>query len=296
MPSEEWAQERESLLQWIDSQIATPGGVLLLVVVGALFLGALLLTAFLLAQLGRRARAVSLPAPTWQGIDLLACLLGWLFVQILAHQVAALLAPSLPGIETELRIVCQGLASLAYCAVLLALPLYRGQPIVALGIGSDTVGSGLFQGIIVWACAIPGLFATLIGTHLVFLLLGVEPDRQEAVELFQGSISRREVALAIALLGFAIVVAPLLEEILFRAILYRWLAARFGVVAGATLSGLLFGLVHGSFSALLPIALLGILLALLLERTGNLWSCVALHSVFNAGQLTLMLVLGDAAR
>jgi len=295
MPDEDWAEARRQLLEWIDSLLVTPVGIATLIVVVALFAGALALSAFLLAQLGRRARSVSLPAPSWQRLDVLACLFGWFFVQILAFQAASLITPHLPGIETPVRITVQGLASLVYCGVLLAVPLGRGQSLVALGIGSDTIASGLFQGIVVWACALPGLFAVLLGVHVLFLLLGVEPERQEVVKLFQGSIARGEVPLAIALLGFGVLVAPLLEELLFRAIIYRWLAQRFGVAAGAALSGIGFGLVHTSASAFIPITLLGILLALLLERTGNLWSCIALHSVFNAGQFALMVVLGGAA-
>jgi len=52
----------------------------------------------------------------------------------------------------------------------------------------------------------------------------------------------------------------------------------------------MFGAIHGSLVAFLPIALLGALLAILLHRTGNVWTCIGLHVVFNAGQFFLMWV------
>jgi membrane protease YdiL (CAAX protease family) len=295
MSTEEWAAEREKLLAWIDALLATGTGIFLLVIAIGLFIGAIVLSGFLLVELGRGARRVSIPAPSWQGVDVLAALFAWFLVQVFAELLAMGIAPAFPGLGTELAILLRGLASLAFAGALLALPLLRAQPLVALGIGSDSFARGLRQGVVVWAAALPGLFAVLIGVQLALLLLGVEPDGQDVVKRFQEGLERGDLALVIAILTFGIVVAPILEELLFRAILHRWLAARLGVAAGAALSGLFFGLVHGSLSALVPIALLGVLLALLLERTGNLWSCIALHAVFNAGQLGLMLVLARTA-
>jgi membrane protease YdiL (CAAX protease family) len=294
MPPADGMEEREELLAWIDSLLATTAGTVQLAVVVGLFIGALALSVFLLVQLGRRARSVSLPAPAWKGADVLACLLGWISTLAFTSLASSLVTPLGPGIEDTIRIVCQGFGCLALTGALLALPRTRGQSIIALGIGSGSVARGIAQGITVWACALPGLFATLLGTNALLLLLGVEPDPQSMVEYYQESVAGERFDLAFAIVGFGVMIAPLFEELLFRAILYRWLAGRFGIAAGAIISGLVFGLVHFSIFAFLPIALLGIVLALVLERTGNLWSCIALHAVFNAGQFALMLVVGSA--
>ena len=52
-------------------------------------------------------------------------------------------------------------------------------------------------------------------------------------------------------------------------------------VKRALFSALLFALIHLHVPALLPILLLGIVLNLLYWFTGNLWSAIALHVLFN---------------
>ena len=108
---------------------------------------------------------------------------------------------------------------------------------------------------------------------------------------FRGSFSEGNWGPALTVMFFGIGVAPVVEELLFRVVVYRWLARRLGVVTGVTLSALLFGLIHMSLFALLPITLLGVLLALVFERTGNIWACIALHAIFNSGQFLLMILV-----
>jgi membrane protease YdiL (CAAX protease family) len=73
------------------------------------------------------------------------------------------------------------------------------------------------------------------------------------------------------------------EETFFRGYAYRLLRARFGVVAGIATSALLFALVHGlEPGAWLPVLPIGVVLALLVERSGSLWPAVTAHGVVNA--------------
>ena len=55
-----------------------------------------------------------------------------------------------------------------------------------------------------------------------------------------------------------------------------WLPRGYAVV----LTGLLFGLIHGSLSAFLPLAAFGCVLCLFRDRYG-LVTCMALHMLFN---------------
>jgi uncharacterized protein len=89
--------------------------------------------------------------------------------------------------------------------------------------------------------------------------------------------------------GFMVVaVAPAAEEFFFRGFFYRALRSRFPIVVAAVIDGLLFGAIHFDFSsadALLivpPLALLGFLFCLVYERTGTLFSTIALHSINNS--------------
>ncbi len=81
-----------------------------------------------------------------------------------------------------------------------------------------------------------------------------------------------------------VVVAPVVEETFFRGFFYRALRSRFGTVASALLAGGLFGLIHfgTGWEAIPPIAVLGVAFCLIYERTGSLYTTIALHAVNNA--------------
>ncbi len=76
------------------------------------------------------------------------------------------------------------------------------------------------------------------------------------------------------------VIAPLGEEFIFRK-LFIDRARRFGDTAAILLSGLIFGLFHGNFFQFFYAAFLGILLAYIYTRTGNLWWCAGMHAAAN---------------
>jgi uncharacterized protein len=90
--------------------------------------------------------------------------------------------------------------------------------------------------------------------------------------------------------GFAvsiavIVVAPVAEELFFRAFFYRALRTRLPVWSAALIDGLVFGALHfqGVDSAvILPvIAVFGVGQCLVYERTGSLFAVIAIHAAFN---------------
>jgi uncharacterized protein len=90
--------------------------------------------------------------------------------------------------------------------------------------------------------------------------------------------------------GFAvaiavIAVAPVAEELFFRAFFYRALRTRLPVWSAALIDGLVFGSLHfqGLDSAIiLPvIAVFGVGQCLVYERTGSLFAVIAIHAAFN---------------
>jgi membrane protease YdiL (CAAX protease family) len=83
--------------------------------------------------------------------------------------------------------------------------------------------------------------------------------------------------------------APLAEEILFRGLLYPWLAGWLGVAAAMLLSSIVFGLVHLTWGVGVATAnaLIGLLLALMLFGSGSLWSAVLIHMLLNSSRFLL---------
>lgn len=92
----------------------------------------------------------------------------------------------------------------------------------------------------------------------------------------------RSVGLAIATGILVIAVAPVVEEFFFRGFLYKSLRNGTGAWSAALVSGAIFGAIHFKPEFIFPLAILGAILALLYERTGSLWPCIALHAANNA--------------
>lgn len=86
----------------------------------------------------------------------------------------------------------------------------------------------------------------------------------------------------------AVVVAPVVEEVIFRGYLYG-VARRFGGRwAAVGVTALLFAAIHVNALGLVPLALLGVVFALAYELTGSLWTSVLMHVCFNG--LTLVVL------
>ncbi|MGD8397255.1 MAG: type II CAAX endopeptidase family protein [Anaerolineae bacterium] len=75
----------------------------------------------------------------------------------------------------------------------------------------------------------------------------------------------------------AAVVAPFVEEVFFRGLLFGGLRRRFDWKVAAAISAALFAAIHLQPLAIPPIFLLGYLFAFLYHRTGSLWPSILMH-------------------
>lgn len=156
------------------------------------------------------------------------------------------------------------------------------------GTGSITVDTGLTLRLRDW-WAVPLAFVLqivigLISTLVAFLVLGEEAPFQEIGEIVLAS----DAAFDMVALGFlAVVLAPLLEEVLFRGVLLRGLLRRFGVVASIVISALAFSLTHiealdiDQVPVVVDTFLWGVVLAWFTLRSGNLSVAILLHASSN---------------
>ncbi|MFL5845636.1 MAG: CPBP family intramembrane glutamic endopeptidase [Solirubrobacteraceae bacterium] len=128
----------------------------------------------------------------------------------------------------------------------------------------------------------------VIGGYVLFILisaawvalLGIQERENVAVDL-----GTRDSALAAAGAAFLVcVVAPLCEELFFRGFLFGALRKR-SLTLALVVSGGAFGLAHVASSPIgfiVPLATLGVILALLYERTGSLYPSISLHALNNS--------------
>ncbi len=94
----------------------------------------------------------------------------------------------------------------------------------------------------------------------------------------------------LVIVGYGAVVAPLVEELLFRGFLVPPLLRRGGEVSAIVAAGAIFGMVHMADPfAVVPLVVLGMGLTWLRIRAGTLWPGVVVHVVNNTIALLLSL-------
>jgi membrane protease YdiL (CAAX protease family) len=89
-------------------------------------------------------------------------------------------------------------------------------------------------------------------------------------------------SLLVWLMLFAVIIAPLFEEIVFRGFIYPAVKQQLGLTAAVILVSLGFAAIHLNVASFAPLFLLGICLTLAYEATGSLWTPIILHACFNS--------------
>lgn len=123
---------------------------------------------------------------------------------------------------------------------------------------------------------------------LLWTGLGFEVQNQPTiVALQQGHSMLQVVLIAIA----ALVLAPVVEELLFRGLLYPWLRMVTSSRTAVTVTTVLFALSHMNLLGFLPLVCFGLLLIWLYDTTDNLLAPIAAHFVFNLINFTVALLM-----
>jgi membrane protease YdiL (CAAX protease family) len=139
--------------------------------------------------------------------------------------------------------------------------------------------------------ALPVLTVLSLGWTEALRVLGLPDAPQDLIKIFAETRSPWVIA---GMLIVACVFAPLSEELLFRAGLYRFVRQKLGRMPALLISGICFGLLHGNWAGFLPLAVLGMILALAYEATGSIRVAIVAHGLFNLN--TILLVLASLHR
>lgn len=79
-----------------------------------------------------------------------------------------------------------------------------------------------------------------------------------------------------------VILAPMVEELFYRGMVYPVFRSYFGVLGGCLFSGFLFGLAHWDLWRAVPLAVGGALLCWVYEKTDSIWVSMCAHGVWNA--------------
>jgi membrane protease YdiL (CAAX protease family) len=133
------------------------------------------------------------------------------------------------------------------------------------------------------------VFAVIQGAGYVRWLEGMGLEAQQDTVKLLNEAQDPQVLILMAIA--AVVVAPLCEEVVFRGFLYP-LAKRYaGMWAAMIFSAVVFAVAHSSVVAVLPLAVFGVVLAVLYERTRSIWAPIAVHALFNGATVMVQLMV-----
>jgi uncharacterized protein len=121
---------------------------------------------------------------------------------------------------------------------------------------------------------VPGLvFLAGTGNTIVQWLVPMDADDVARFE--------QQIAPGIVPVLFACVIAPVLEEMLFRGVILRGFLRRYSRTFAILWSAALFGIAHLNLYQMMTALTIGIVSGWLYERCRSLWPCILLHASYN---------------
>jgi len=242
-----------------------------------------------------RARPAALPAWNVTISDLL--FLGWLILLlgVLGQLLLRTIAGPLPGAQSDvhtLELLLYG--SMFHFGAVLTWPLARAlsrryradlfQPIAPPTLAAALpVVHGSF---LAFLAAMPLASGLGLAWEQILQAVGLPTERQELVDLI---LQAKSATLLAFLITLALVLAPIAEELVFRAGIFRFLRTRAPRWVAYVVSAGLFAALHGYWSSSLPLFVLGLVFAASYERTGRIAVPMLAHALFNLNTLLLVL-------
>mgnify|MGYP001181572320 CR=1 FL=1 len=86
-----------------------------------------------------------------------------------------------------------------------------------------------------------------------------------------------------------LLIAPIVEEVIFRGYMYRILKSRIPIIFAMIISSTLFSLIHYNVLSYILLFVLSIFLTYIYERNGSIICPIIIHSLFNLMMSTLII-------
>ena len=237
----------------------------------------------LIYQISTRTRnAFGADAATTRSFGLPEAILAALLILFLFLTIGA--SVSQPSIQFSARnLVANFLLTGCVVLVIVTFLQFRGFNVGSLG-GFFRLGfvRTLSTGAILLFFAYPLI---LLSDTITQRLFGGSSSKQNIVEFFSGS---RTIEQRMMIIVFAVAIAPIVEEFLFRFFIYGVLKRYFGRLLGVTFSALLFAAAHAHLPSFAPLFVLGSCFAIAYEWSGSILVAMTMHSLFNSLTLTAL--------
>ncbi len=215
---------------------------------------------------------------SWSPFD---ALLGVLAVVGMLFAGGLLIFPITGSDGLDATLSGQALLEIALVATAVLFASRRGalKPFAALGLRKPGPG---------WGKTAALGYLIYFGSVIAIVAIVGEPEQNDVADQL-GFDENTFAAIAAAVL--IVVAAPICEEIFFRGFFFGGMRSRMPFWPAAIISAALFGSVHladANLIAGLQLAILGVILAWVYERTDSLWTNIAVHGFNNAIAFALL--------
>lgn len=160
------------------------------------------------------------------------------------------------------------------CLVLIMTILLNQAKLSDIGINKVSTNDFIKYGIIGGLLLIVVVFT--LGLPINYLKPDLEPQLYE--EMLRTITSNKDFVL---LFIIGAVLAPFSEELFYRGMMYPVFRRKFGPTIGMILAGIIFGLVHLDSWRAIPLAVGGIILCYIYEKTNSIFVTTMAHGVWN---------------
>lgn len=173
-----------------------------------------------------------------------------------------------------------------HAGMLLGMAVYRFTFARAQARIGFALPGALRSGLATFLIAQPVITAVSLLWQLLLKLCDYPVKPQSSVELLRHIDSP---LLQAAFVSIAVLLAPINEELVFRAGLFRYVRTRLPRWAALLLPALLFGLSHQDAGTFAPLVALAVVYSLAYERTGNIGTTMVAHCLFNLNATAVVL-------
>lgn len=173
----------------------------------------------------------------------------------------------------------------AWALILIFLKLHRVDWRNAFGLRNANLPRALLLAVGVLVVTLPLVLALQQFSALAMDKLGWHPADQRAVDLLA---TAKSPWMRAYLAFFAVVLAPVAEEFIFRGVLFPFVK-QLGWPRLAWLGvSFLFALIHLNAPTFVPLFVLALVLTWVYDRTDCLLASITVHSLFNASNLVVL--------
>jgi membrane protease YdiL (CAAX protease family) len=200
----------------------------------------------------------------------------------------AALDPTSPAL-LQFAVIFQGFLDVGILVFMLALVKWRYKLPAWSGLGWHPLPQGKMSR----GSSVLGLIA---GGILLSFVVGAAAQLFPPKEKLPVEQVMQDHRTALFFLLMAVIIAPVIEETLFRGFLYPVVARSFGVPAGIIITGILFGLLHGSqlgnnLWLIVIMSTVGALFTWIRARLDTVLASFIVHTAYNGVQVAGVLIV-----